>query len=95
MDAIPSIIPFCVQPGNGKQMGIYANNEYIVFLLYPLSIGSSALAVLGGTIHAELKDCASGNVGMAAKERVGAIVDHVLLSAMRDTPLSACRSRPS
>ena len=62
-------------------MGTHANNEYIVFLLYPLTIDSSALAILGGTVHAELKDCASGNVGTAAKERVGAIVEHVLLSA--------------
>ncbi len=52
MDAIPSIVPCGVQIGNVEDMGIHSHNEYIVFLLYPLSIDNSAFTMLRGTVNA-------------------------------------------
>jgi hypothetical protein len=52
MDAIPSIIPWCIQTGNVKNMRIHSDDEYVVFLLYPLSIDNSAFTMLRGTVNA-------------------------------------------
>ena len=60
MDAIPSIITWCIQTGNVENMRIHSDDEYIVFLLYPLSFDSSAFTVLGGAVNTELKNCGGG-----------------------------------